>query len=74
MMIDIQAQSDLRQVSIDQVGVSDLRYPIVVKPNIGGSGAGITRFDSPAALEQAVEATLEGRPVLVDVRTAKARG
>jgi glutathione synthase/RimK-type ligase-like ATP-grasp enzyme len=30
-----------------------LRFPVVVKPNIGGSGAGITRFDSPAALEEA---------------------
>jgi len=30
-----------------------LRFPIVVKPNIGGSGAGITRFDSPAALDEA---------------------
>jgi len=31
----------------------DLTFPIVVKPNIGGSGAGIQRFDSPAALEDA---------------------
>lgn len=30
-------------------------YPLVVKPNIGGSGAGIERFDSPAQLKQAVE-------------------
>jgi len=30
-----------------------LRFPIVVKPNIGGSGAGITRFDSPATLDEA---------------------
>jgi hypothetical protein len=35
-------------------GASDgLRFPIVVKPNIGGSGAGIRRFDSRAALERA---------------------
>ena len=27
-----------------------LRYPVVVKPNIGGSGAGIVRFDSADAL------------------------
>ena len=27
-----------------------LEFPIVVKPNIGGSGAGIQRFDSPDAL------------------------
>src|SRR2546423_878608 len=30
-----------------------LRFPIVVKPNIRGTGPGITRFDSPAALEEA---------------------
>ena len=26
---------------------AQLRFPIVVKPNVGGSGAGIVRFDSP---------------------------
>lgn len=31
-----------------------LRFPVVVKPNIGGSGAGVRRFDTPAALEAAV--------------------
>lgn len=31
-----------------------LEFPLVVKPNIGGSGAGIVRFDSPAELEAAV--------------------
>jgi biotin carboxylase len=31
-----------------------LRFPIVVKPNIGGSGAGVTRFDSVEELEAAV--------------------
>ncbi len=31
-----------------------LRYPIVVKPNIGGSGARIQRFDAVQALEAAV--------------------
>jgi len=30
---------------------SSLRFPIVVKPNVGGSGAGITRFDSLGDLE-----------------------
>jgi hypothetical protein len=29
-----------------------LRFPVVVKPNIGGSGAGIVRFDTPDALER----------------------
>jgi glutathione synthase/RimK-type ligase-like ATP-grasp enzyme len=36
-----------------------LRFPIVVKANIGGSGAGITRFDTEAELASAVsEGTL----------------
>src|SRR5215831_14192186 len=30
-----------------------LRFPVVVKPNIGGSGAGIVRFDVPEALADA---------------------
>jgi len=30
-----------------------LRFPIVVKPNIGGSGAGVRRFDTLEALEEA---------------------
>src|SRR5215203_1106561 len=33
-----------------------LRFPVVVKANIGGSGAGIVRFDSPEALENAAAA------------------
>jgi hypothetical protein len=35
-----------------------LRFPVVVKANIGGSGAGIVRFDRPEDLARAVE---EGR-------------
>ncbi len=34
----------------------DLRWPVVVKPNVGGSGAGIRRFDTPAQLAGAVAA------------------
>jgi len=34
----------------------DLRFPIVVKANIGGSGAGVVRYDSPDSLERAVSA------------------
>jgi hypothetical protein len=30
-----------------------LRFPVVVKANIGGSGAGIVRFDTPAGLARA---------------------
>jgi len=33
-----------------------LRFPIVVKANIGGSGAGITRYDSLEVLEEAIAA------------------
>ncbi|HEX6599350.1 MAG TPA: hypothetical protein VF034_08530 [Gemmatimonadaceae bacterium] len=35
---------------------ADLRYPVLVKANIGGSGAGITKYESAAALEGAVAA------------------
>jgi glutathione synthase/RimK-type ligase-like ATP-grasp enzyme len=31
-----------------------LTFPLVIKPNIGGSGVGIRRFNSPAELEQTV--------------------
>src|SRR5260370_20970660 len=31
-------------------------YPVVIKPNIGGSGAGIERFNTPEELRAAVEA------------------
>src|SRR5580704_7174579 len=31
-----------------------LRYPIIVKPNVGGSGKGIVRFNTPRELETAV--------------------
>ena len=34
----------------------DLRFPIVVKANIGGSGAGITRFDNAESLAAAARA------------------
>lgn len=30
------------------------RFPVVMKPNVGGSGAGIVRFDTPGELEAAV--------------------
>ena len=30
-----------------------LRFPVVVKANVGGSGAGIVRYDTPAALARA---------------------
>ena len=33
-----------------------LRFPVVIKPNIGGSGAGVTRFDKPEQIVAAVAA------------------
>jgi hypothetical protein len=33
-----------------------LRFPVVVKPNIGGSGAGVRRFETVQALEAAAQA------------------
>jgi len=40
-------------------GAADgLRFPVVVKANIGGSGAGIVRFDTP---EDLARASVEGR-------------
>lgn len=33
---------------------AELRFPVLVKPNIGGSGAGIASFATPAELEAAV--------------------
>jgi hypothetical protein len=34
-----------------------LRYPVVVKPNVGGSGAGIVRFNSREELQAAIDAS-----------------
>ncbi len=38
-----------------RVAAAGLTFPVIVKPNIGGSGAGIQRFDSPEALQMATE-------------------
>ncbi|MBO9204257.1 MULTISPECIES: ATP-grasp domain-containing protein [Niastella] len=35
--------------------VQGLRFPVVVKANIGGSGAGITKYDSVVSLRAAIE-------------------
>jgi biotin carboxylase len=45
----------INQPSEAPKAAKDLRFPVVVKANIGGSGVGITRFDSPASLAQAAE-------------------
>ena len=38
---------------VDQIAkaLDGFRFPVVIKPNVGGSGAGIVRFDSRAELE-----------------------
>ncbi len=44
--------------SVDQAlaAAEGLRYPIIVKPNIGGSGKGIVRFDSAREMKAAIAA------------------
>jgi predicted ATP-grasp superfamily ATP-dependent carboligase len=37
------------------VAAREMRFPVIVKPNIGGSGVGIVRFDTPAHLEAAAK-------------------
>lgn len=46
--------------SVKQIvaAASDLTFPIVVKPNIGGRGAGIVKFDSLDELQSAVDDNL----------------
>ena len=34
---------------------ASLRFPVLVKPNVGGSGAGITSFETPAELTRAAD-------------------
>jgi biotin carboxylase len=45
----------INHASVALHAAEGLRYPIVVKANIGGSGAGIVRFDSKEALIAAIE-------------------
>jgi hypothetical protein len=40
------------------VAADGLEFPVVVKPNVGGSGTGILRFDTPDGLAQAVRVQL----------------
>ena len=35
---------------------AQLGYPVLTKPNVGGSGSGIVRYDAPSELDQAVAA------------------
>ena len=47
----------INNAELAAVAARGLRFPIVVKPNIGGSGAGIIRFDTPASLEEAAHSS-----------------
>ena len=46
----------VNHISQVPVAAAQLRFPLVVKVNIGGAGAGIVRFDTPEGLQAAVEA------------------
>ena len=46
----------INSAAVATVAAAGLRFPIVVKANVGGSGAGITRFDSIEQLESAATA------------------
>jgi hypothetical protein len=46
----------VNNVAVVPEAARGLRFPIVVKANIGGSGAGITRFDTPESLATAAQA------------------
>jgi hypothetical protein len=48
----------INHVAEAPIAARDLQFPIVIKPNIGGRGAGIVRYDSFEALSRAAE---EGR-------------
>ena len=44
----------LNHLSQVEAAASELRYPLILKPNIGGSGALMRRFDTSTELEEAV--------------------
>ncbi|MDB4877586.1 MAG: hypothetical protein JWM41_4032 [Gemmatimonadetes bacterium] len=48
------ASRAINHPSLAAQAAKDLRYPVLVKANIGGSGAGIVRYDSEAALTGAI--------------------
>jgi glutathione synthase/RimK-type ligase-like ATP-grasp enzyme len=53
--LDFPATRVINHESEALAAAHDLSFPVIVKPNIGGRGAGIVRYDSPAALRHAVE-------------------
>jgi glutathione synthase/RimK-type ligase-like ATP-grasp enzyme len=46
----------INDASLAAEAAKGLRFPVIVKANIGGSGAGITRFDNPQSLADAARA------------------
>ncbi len=44
----------INNASLAVAAAESLRFPVLVKANIGGSGAGIVRYDTPTALADAV--------------------
>jgi biotin carboxylase len=57
---------------------AEIGYPVVVKPNVGGSGVGLRRFDTAAELEAAVAADgldfgLDGVGLVQEAVPAEAR-
>src|SRR3954468_14426075 len=47
----------INNASLAADAAEGLRYPVLVKANIGGSGAGIVRYESEAALQGAIDRT-----------------
>jgi len=45
----------INNLSLAVEAASSLRYPVLIKPNVGGSGAGIRKFDDEEELARAVE-------------------
>src|SRR3984957_6760913 len=43
----------IHRASQARAAAEDLRFPVVVKPNIGGSGSGVVKFNSKEALAEA---------------------
>jgi hypothetical protein len=46
----------INDVQLAPAAAKGLRFPVLVKANIGGSGAGITKYETPEALADAVAA------------------
>jgi carbamoylphosphate synthase large subunit len=52
--LDIPATRVVHRQADLVAATADLRFPVIVKVNIGGSGAGVVRYDSVGELQQAV--------------------